>query len=228
MLELLIRLVIWLFRELFGDSEPQARVGPRPDRYRDKSRRGPYNYGDGRPPSRPPKTLAELMSAARQKTEQAQGRRDVPVTRAEVRAVQVAPVARPKIESALPPTFPSQSRAPRPKASRKKAPRPRKQPRVAPVPTENAPPSEPGFHGFRSADPSFHGFELGTQGVGGKAVPVKRKVVAPVSGALRPLLEELKAAEPEKRRLAGVRAMAASMIFEPPRCRRHWAPRMGG
>ncbi|MCK6471203.1 MAG: hypothetical protein L6R28_05605 [Planctomycetes bacterium] len=80
-MDLLIHAIIWLFKALFGDSEEQARVGPRRDSESDSGgyRRGPYDYGDGRSSgSGGTKTLAELLEEARRQSGAAPSRPAAP------------------------------------------------------------------------------------------------------------------------------------------------------
>lgn len=66
-MDLLIHLIIWIFRTLFGEQEPPAKLGPGSSSSSD-GRRGPYNYGDDRSSANPPKTLAELLEEARRQS----------------------------------------------------------------------------------------------------------------------------------------------------------------
>lgn len=80
-MDLLIHAIIWLFKALFGDSEEQARVGPRRDSDSSSGgyRRGPYDYGDGRSSgSGGTKTLAELLEEARRQSGAAPSRPAAP------------------------------------------------------------------------------------------------------------------------------------------------------
>lgn len=91
-MDLLIHAIIWLFKALFGDSEEQARVGPR--RESDGSsggyKRGPYDYGDGRSSgsSGGSKTLAELLEEARRQSGAQQKRTTSPTPVAPAPAAQ--------------------------------------------------------------------------------------------------------------------------------------------
>ena len=76
-MDLLIHLIIWIFRTLFGEQEPPARLGPRDRASGDEPSRGPYDYGDGRR-SGPNKTLAELLEEARQQSEGGRPRQAAP------------------------------------------------------------------------------------------------------------------------------------------------------
>ncbi|MCW8131012.1 MAG: hypothetical protein KIS92_11740 [Planctomycetota bacterium] len=92
-MEVLIELIVWIFRTLFGEQEPPAKLGPRGRSSDDDEddRRGPYNYGDGRPAAGQPKTLAELLEEARR---QSGGGRSVSPP-PQVRPPEPRPLARP-------------------------------------------------------------------------------------------------------------------------------------
>jgi hypothetical protein len=69
-MDLLIHLIIWIFRTLFGEQEPPAPLGPRNRTSDSEPARGPYDYGDGRGQrSGQNKTLAELLEEARRQAE---------------------------------------------------------------------------------------------------------------------------------------------------------------
>ena len=60
-MDVLVELIIWLFKALAGDDEQRKRAA----RGQPPVARGPYNYGDGRPPPRgnasAPRTLEEIL-----------------------------------------------------------------------------------------------------------------------------------------------------------------------
>ena len=69
-MEILIELIVWIFKGLFGEQEKPADVpptrGPTP---RQQRTRGPYIYGD----EGAPKTLEEILEEARRKAQQRGG-----------------------------------------------------------------------------------------------------------------------------------------------------------
>lgn len=71
-MDLLIELIVWIFRSLFGEPETPADVQKRGGSVRTPARRGPYNYGDSGGGGRP-KTLEEILEEVRREAAQKRG-----------------------------------------------------------------------------------------------------------------------------------------------------------
>src|SRR5437016_999516 len=69
-MDLLIELIVWIFKSLFGEQEKNAEMPPtqRP-KPRGERPRGPYIYGD----EGAPKTLEEILQEARRKAQEKAG-----------------------------------------------------------------------------------------------------------------------------------------------------------
>ncbi|MBI3832296.1 MAG: hypothetical protein HY291_22425 [Planctomycetes bacterium] len=106
-MDLLIHLVIWIFRTLFGEQEPPAQLGPRNRTSDSEPSRGPYDYGDGRGQRSGQKTLAELLEEARRQAEGGRPR-------------QVSPPPQPAPQRSAPQVV-QQAAAPAKKAKKRKA-----------------------------------------------------------------------------------------------------------
>ena len=83
LMDLLIELIIWLFRALLGEPENTADISLAPKRPLQGSptRRGPYNYGDGRQDAARPKTLEEILEAVRREAGERQSQGVAPQQR---------------------------------------------------------------------------------------------------------------------------------------------------
>src|SRR5689334_4601761 len=70
-MELLIELIVWIFKSLFGEQEKTADMPPtqRP-KPRGERPRGRYTYGDK---SKEPKALEEILQEARRKAQERSG-----------------------------------------------------------------------------------------------------------------------------------------------------------
>jgi len=238
-MDLLIQLLVWLFRTLFGEVEqpPDEARGERPVR---PPRRGPYVYGD-EPPGQA-KTLEEILEEVRQAAAMKSGERQAESAepRAPSRARQQAASPAPRV--------------PRP------APRNRPPPVARPAEPEVAQPGPVGRVGnppyeelvtLKASSPSIKDSLLilpagpepmSMTGAAAGAEPLAAVSVVPElvsradaaaelakSAAARPaglpvgiagLLEAILRATPEQKRDVARQAIVLHEVFGPPRCRR--------
>ena len=220
-MDLLIHAIVWLFKNLFGEQEPQARLGSgeREERERTaRGERGPYRYGDERKERTgpQPKTLAELLEEARQQMEGAPtARPTAPPSRRTVlappepepepepiRRAVIATLALPALPThfapVAPPPLPAQAQAAR------QFQKPAKKQKRRQTPPSTRPQAEP---------------------IRQSGVPLSPSTSAVLHGAAPPKdlevwLEALRSPRQDLKRSAGMRAIASLEIMGPPRCRR--------
>jgi hypothetical protein len=226
-MEVLIELVVWVLRSLFGDPEKPADVNkPRGNVKQTPSARGPYNYGDqpgNAPSSGRPKTLEEILEEVRQ---QAAKKKQPEVRSAEVRPKRVriegAPSMPPKPASR--PWAEQQETEPKPVGTLTPVPPP---PPPAPPPQAvQEMPSQTRAAEVRAAEKQQLRRPAGEQ----SARPQRRKMVraedAPQIAALSSVdfIHAIKASPPAAKRIAARQAIVLAEVFGPPRARRPFKP----
>ena len=226
---LLVDLIVWLFKNLFGDQEAQANVGPGEERNAGEGRRGPYVYGDeaSSDTTTRPKTLAELLEEARQQT-----RGSAPPA-----GYASAPAAKPKRPSPPPPQVsapPQQSAEPasaaafRPLSKTVALPRtpelPKLQEVAAPAEASEEAPAAPKRSKKRKAHPE----ESKTPVRAGLLHTDPKKAAEPgrirVAPSLAPWMAALRDTNGNEKAQLGAQAIMSMEIFGRPRCSRPHRP----
>jgi hypothetical protein len=218
-MELLIELIVWIFKTVFGDPEKTVdttKLNRRSPLKKDQ--RGPYNYGDDRGSA--PKTLEEILEEARR---QAGQRREggMRPTQTINRPQPPAQPAQPKrlvelesVPSASAPASRAQPGVERPTQSIEWAtlPAPKQAPKsprpsMAPITPLEAQRPAPAPEPVRSRN-------------------APRKQAAPTVFAMPDLLQAIRTAPPADKRDAARQALIMYEVFGPPRSRRPHRPGM--
>lgn len=208
-MEILIEFIVWVFRTLFGEQEPPARLGPGERRGDVEGNRGPYDYGDGRG-SGQNKTLAELLEEARRQSQGGGTRTQIPPPKPPQPRQIVVP---PPVKHEMPkPLAPAQVTIPAPVQVTMTMP--------API-VQTAPPA-PKKGKKRKAQATTPLQDLPVLGLKAPAqTSYIRMAEAPKRGAqLAPFFAALRGEAGRNRSLMGAQAVVIQEVFGAPRCRK--------
>jgi hypothetical protein len=197
-MELLVELIVWIVKSLFGDPEKTVDTSRQSRKPAVRPQRGPYRYGDEK---QAPKTLEEILAEARRQANQRkEGTAPVaptPKVQRRVLEVQEEPPkpVRELVAKDAEPSPPSETiKWASAKAEAKAAPQPvaiQKAPEPAPVPKPKR---------VRKAAP--------------------QQAAAPTGVLVSDLLQAIRVASPVEKRDAARQAIVLYEVFGPPRCRR--------
>jgi len=215
-MEILIELIVWLVKSLFGDPEKTVDTSRQTRKPAVRQKRGPYNYGDGGGSGGAPKTLEEILQEARRQANQRkEGTAPVAPTPKVQRRVLDTPEAPPKPVRELVATD-----AERPKPSEsiqwssgKKTDTGATQPTKAII--EQAPETLTRLPEAATLDKQPKLARMPRSGA---------KAAAKSGVLVTDLLQAIRVASPAEKRDAARQAIVVSEVFGPPRCHRPFRP----